>query len=93
MDIRYYIDPETELPHLYRHAVAEQEVEEVLRRPWEDRPGREGARIALGRTEAGRYVRVIYVPDRRPDSLFVVTAYQLDPKALRALRRRHRRKR
>ena len=26
MKIRYYIDPETELPHIYRHGVPEQEV-------------------------------------------------------------------
>jgi hypothetical protein len=93
VDVRYYFDPETQQPHIYRHGVTESEVEEVLRRPMEDRPGREGSRIALGRTEPGRYLRVIYVPDRMLDSLFVVTAYQLGPKALRALRRRRRRKR
>ena len=93
MDIRYYVDPETQQPHIYLHNVTESEVEEVLRRPMEDRPGRDGSRIALGRTEAGRYLRVIYVPDRMLDSLFVVTAYPLGPKALRALRRRRRRKR
>ena len=92
MDIRYHIDPETEAPHIYRHGVAEQEVEEVLGRPMEDRPGREGSRVALGRTQAGRYLRIIYVPDPVPDSVFVITAYQLGPKALRALRRRRRRR-
>jgi hypothetical protein len=35
----------------------------------------------------------IYVPDPLPDSVFVVTAYQLGPNALRALRRRRRRRR
>ena len=93
MDVRYYVDPETEQPHIYRHGVSEQEVEDVLRRPMEDRPGREGSRVALGRTRAGRYLRVIYVPDAVPDSVFVITAYQLGPKALRALRRRRRRRR
>jgi hypothetical protein len=93
VDVRYYIDPETDQPHIYRHRVIEREVEEVLRRPLEDRPGREGSRIALGQTQAGRYLRVIYVPDPRPDSVFVVTAYQLGPNALRALRRRRRRRR
>jgi hypothetical protein len=92
VDVRYYIDPETDQPHIYRHGVVEQEVEEVLRRPLEDRPGREGSRVALGQTQAGRYLRVIYVPDPLPDSVFVVTAYQLGPKALRALRRRRRRR-
>lgn len=92
MDIRYYIDPETELPHIYRHDVAEQDVEDVLRRPMEDRPGREGARVALGRSRAGQYLRIVYVPDPVPDSVFVITAYRLGAKALRALRRRRRRK-
>jgi len=64
----------------------------VLARPLEDRPGREGSRVALGRTAAGRYLRVIYVPDPEPDSVFVITAYDLGPKAKRALRRRRRRK-
>jgi len=28
--VRYYIDPETGQPHIYKHDVAESEVEEVL---------------------------------------------------------------
>jgi len=92
VEVRYYIDPETGQPHIYGHDVTEPEVDDVLRRPIEDRPGREGSRVALGRTRAGRYLRVIYVPDPVPDSLFVITAYQLGPKALRALRRRRRRR-
>jgi len=91
VDVRYSIDPETERPHIYRHGVVEREVEDV-RRPIEDRPGRDASRVALGQTQAGRYLRVIYVPDPVPDSVFVITAYQLGPKALRALRRRRRRK-
>jgi hypothetical protein len=92
VEIRYYIDPETGLPHIYRHGVDEQDVEDVLRRPLEDRPGREGSRVALGRSQAGRYLRVIYVPDAIPDSVVVITAYPLGAKAMRALRRRRRRK-
>ena len=79
MDVRYYIDPETGQPHIYRHGVAESEVEDVLHRPIEDRPGREGSRVAVGRTQAGRYLRVIYVPDTVPDSVFVITAFRLGP--------------
>jgi hypothetical protein len=60
MTIRFYIDPETGLPHIYGHAVDEEEVEEVLRAPGEDRPGREGSRVAIGQTQAGRYLKVIY---------------------------------
>jgi hypothetical protein len=90
--IRYYIDPRTDLPHIYSHDVSEAEVEVVLARPGEDRPGREGARVAIGRTSAGRLLRVIYVPDTEPDSAFVITAYELKGKAALAYRRRRRRK-
>jgi hypothetical protein len=92
LNIRYYIDPETELPHIYRHDVDEAEVEDVLSNPGEDRPGREGSRVAMGRTSDGRYLRVIYVPDLAPNSVFVITAYELQGKPLIAYRRRRRRK-
>jgi len=92
MRIRYYIDPETELPHIYNHDVTEAEVEEILQSPGEDRPGREGSRVALGKTSGGRFLRVIYVLDHEPDSIFVITAYNLTGKPLTAFLRRRRRK-
>jgi hypothetical protein len=64
----------------------------VLANPLEDRPGHEGARTALGKTRGGRYVRVVSVPDLGPDSVFVITAYEIGPKAGLALVRRLRRK-
>jgi len=91
MDIRYYFDPETGEPHVHRHGVTQQEVEDVLLRPGEDRPGREGSRVAIGRTQAGRHLRVVYVPDAEPNSVFVVTAYELKGKPLAAYRRRMKR--
>ena len=92
MHIRFYHDPATGEPHIYNHGVTEEEVEEVIRRPGEDRRGREGARVAIGQTRAGRFLRVIYVPDPEPDSIFVITAYELRRKPLTAYRRRQRRK-
>ena len=86
------MDPATGEPHIYRHNVGETEVEEVLAKPMEDRPGSDQSRVALGQTDAGRYLRVIYVPDPAPDSVFVVTAYEPSPKALKALRRRRKKK-
>jgi len=41
MKIRFYIDSETGLPHIYNHKVREDEVEDVLQKPGEDRPGKE----------------------------------------------------
>ncbi len=90
---RFHIDPETGDPHIYRHGITESEVADVLRRPGEDRPGREGSRVAIGRTREGRYLRIIYVPDPKPDSVFVITAYEMVGKPLAAYRRRMRRKR
>jgi hypothetical protein len=90
--IRFYIDPETAMPHIYRHGVREDEAEDVLSNPGEDRPGKEGSRIAIGQTAAGRYLRIIYVPDPDPNSVFVITAYELKGKPLAAYRRRRRRR-
>ncbi len=92
MDVRYYLDPDTGQPHIYGHGVSEAEVEYVLRHPGEDRPGRDDSRHALGQTEAGRHLRVIYVPDLGADSVFVVTAFELRGKPLQAYRRRRRRR-
>ena len=74
MELRFYLDPETGEAHILRHGVSEHEVAEVLRNSGEDRPGREGSRVALGATEAGRFLRVIYAPDPGRRSAFVITA-------------------
>jgi hypothetical protein len=92
MKIRYYLDPRSDQPHIYNHNVAESEVEELLGAAGEDRPGRDGSRVATGRTSAGRLLRVIYVPDPEPSSVFVITAYELTGKPAMAYRRRRRRK-
>ena len=68
------------------------EVEDVLRRPGEDLPGEDSARIALGQTGTGRHLKVVYVPDPIPESVFVITAYDLVGRPLAAYRRRRRRK-
>ena len=92
MRVRFYIDPESGQAHVLRHGVNEGEVQEALVRLGEDRAGREGSRVAIGRTVAGRYLRVIYVADPDPDSVFVITAYELRGKPLAAYRQRSRRK-
>lgn len=92
MQIRYHINPTTGLPHIYDHGVSENEVDDVLGRPLQDMRGREDSRIAIGQTGEGRYLKVIYVLDPIPDSVFVITAYELGPKAKRAFRRKRRKK-
>ena len=39
-----------------------------------------------------QYLRVIYVPDSIPGSVFVITAYELGENARKALRRRQKKK-
>jgi hypothetical protein len=92
MEIRFCKDPDTGLPHIYEHGVTEDEVWQVLRSRGEDLPGTRESRIKLGQTAAGRYLQVIYVPDEDPESVFVITAYELRGKARTAYRRRQRRK-
>ena len=93
MRVRFYIDRESGEPHVHGHGVSEREVRDVLGRPLEDRQGREGSRVAVGQTTGGRYLRVVYVPDPEPESVFVITAYDLGPKAKKALGRRRRKRR
>ncbi len=92
VDVRFYLDSATGEPHIWSHGVDEEEAEEVLRSPGEDRPGRHGSRVAIGQTASGRYLKVVYVRDPKPDSIFIITAYELRGKALLAYRRRQRRK-
>src|SRR3954469_11830853 len=93
MEVRYYLNPVTGLPHVYDHGITEVEVEWVLSHPGEDGPSGGGSRQALGQTEAGCYLRVVYVPDEDRTGVFVVTAYPLTGRALQAYRRRRRRRR
>jgi hypothetical protein len=90
MNVRFYIDPETGEPHIYRHGVREDEAIDILQNAGADRVGQDGARLAIGQTERGRYLRVIYVPE--PGGSFVIIAYELTGKPLIAYRRRRRRR-
>lgn len=91
MQVRCYVDPQTDLPHIYNHDVSEMEVEQVLIRPAEEHLPNEGAHVAIGYTSTGRTLRVIYVPEAQADGVFVITAYDLRGKPLLAHRRRRRR--
>lgn len=92
MNLRFYIDSQTDVPHIYNHDVSEKEVEEVFRNLGEDRPGRDGSRVAIGQTQSGCYLKIIYVPEPESNSAFIITAYQLTGKPLNAYRKRKRRK-
>ena len=93
MTFRYFCDPDTGLPHIYGHGVAEREVEYVLRHPGERRKGSRNSLRVIGQTQSGRYLRVVYTPDAIGNGVFVVTAYEIGGKTLAAYRRRRRKRR
>ena len=92
MEYRFSINPETEQPHIHDHGVREDEVAAVLRGLARALPAARNSRMKLGQTASGRYLQVIYTRDEEPDSVFVITAYELRGKARTAYRRRQRRK-
>jgi len=93
MEIRFYIEPETGHAHIYNHGVSETEVRQVMNGQGDDFQGRKNAHIKLGQTVDGRFLQVVYRADPRHDTVFVITAFDLRGKALKAYRRRQRRKR
>lgn len=91
MDLRFHENPEWGYPHIYDHNVEEYEVEDVLYCPDElGRGNDDNSRVAVGRTRNGRCIKVVFIPDPEPGSVFVVTAYELTGNALSAYRRRNR---
>jgi hypothetical protein len=96
--IRFFIDPETEQPHIYGHDVTEAEVEQLFGNyPLTQiirgsAAHRKPTRIATGQTDAGRYLKVIYSADEDGIGVFVITAYDLRGNELHAYRRKRRRR-
>jgi hypothetical protein len=92
MNLRFHRDASGE-PHIWAHNVTEREVFDVLLDPLEAITGRFPSIIAIGLTRAGRYLKVIYSPDDTGDGIFVITAFELPPKQVRALKKRLSRRR
>jgi hypothetical protein len=84
MRLRFHVDEETRRPYACARGITVNEVEQVLAAPGEDRPGAGGSRVAIGRTQAGWHIRVVYVLDQAARAAFVITAVMLDGAPLRA---------
>jgi len=91
-EFRFYISRESGLPHIYDHGVNEHEIEEAFLNRVLDFRGRGDTRVAQGQTAAGRYLKFVYIPDEDSIGVFIITAYDLRGKGLRALKRRLRRR-
>ena len=91
MNIRHNLDPSGD-PHIWDHNVSEAEVIQALSNRLESMKGRGTSVIVIGQTRAGRYLKIIYSPDKTGDGIFVVTAFDVPDKQIRALKHRLRRK-
>ncbi|MEX1104092.1 MAG: DUF4258 domain-containing protein [Dehalococcoidia bacterium] len=91
MKYEFHLDPETGEPHLATHGVSEQEALDVLEEAELVLKGSGETMVAHGQTRDGRWLRVVYV-ERPPGNLRIITAYTPGPKAIRAIRRRVRKK-
>ena len=92
MELRFYEDPETGMPHIYGHGVTEDEVRQIFACAVESLKIEDNKRMALGKTFGGRHLCVVYVPDPEPDSVFVITADEMRGTFLKDYRRRLRRR-
>jgi hypothetical protein len=92
MKMRFNTDPSGD-PHIWNHNVSEREVAEALSNPLESIRGRGTSVICIGQTRGGRYLKVIYSPDEVGTDIFVITAFDVTSRQIRALRRRLKRRR
>jgi hypothetical protein len=66
MELRFWEDPETGLPHIYVHDVTEAEVQQVLDRPGLDYPEAQDAAFAWEQRLLGAISRWFTFPTRGP---------------------------
>ena len=88
----FFIDAEAGDFHFAKHGISADDVLDALENAEIVQRGRDDTYEAYGQTRNGLWLEVIYV-ERGPMTLRIITAYTLAPKALRALRRRLRKKR
>ncbi len=91
MDLTFFIDPESDQPHIHNHGVTQAEARQIFARPGLVLKGSNNSRFKLGQTEAGRYLKIIYAPSKDGKGVFVITGYELRGKELKAYRRRRKR--
>ena len=86
MQYKFYTDPETNEPHIFNHGVTEDEAIESIENKAEIKRSRKDSFVAIGRTAAGRTLKVVYV--KKIDYLLIVTGYEMSGRELKAFRRR-----
>ena len=68
------------VPHIARHAVTPDEVEQVCQREPIVKEAKQGRIMAIGQTETGRILAIVLAPAKDEGVYFVVTARIADKK-------------
>jgi uncharacterized DUF497 family protein len=89
LEIRFLCDADGST-HIHKHGVSEREAIRVFWGAKHRAPAKRGAKMALGQTDTGRFLKVIYKPIDR--GILIITAYDLRGKELKAFRRLVRRR-
>lgn len=88
MKFRFYIDPDTNEPHVYKHEVKEQEIIEVFtERSYFERIRQDGSFEAIARTDQRRFLRIAF--RRTGEEIFIITAYDIEDKETIAFLEEH----
>ncbi len=93
MRLEFYVDPETEAPHIFRHDVREEEVAEVLVGDGVRWQVGDGKVVVVGKTGDGRFLQVVLVESDEPsEPILVITAYPPKKEMIAEFRRRMRKR-
>jgi hypothetical protein len=91
VNIEYWDNPKTGLPHILDHSVEPAEVAEVFSGKPLLRPGRDGTTVALGPTVAGRFLKIVF-RKREDGVIFVITGYAASANSVKLYRRYYKKK-
>ena len=77
MDFDFFIDPDFNAPHIYKHEVSEAEIYEFFTEiRYIEYERKDQSRVAYGQLSSGRYLQVVYRADTN-DRFFIITAFDL----------------
>ena len=82
MKIKYYIDPDTNEPHIYKHEVEKAEIMDFFTEiKYFEFIRKDKSFESYGRLKTGRYLQVAYRKER-DNTIFVITAYDIEDKEI-----------
>jgi len=82
LKLKFYIDTETNEPHIYKHEISEAEIVEFFQEiKYLERKRNDKSYEAFGRIHSNRFLHVVYRKEAA-DVFFIITAYDIEDKEL-----------